>query len=104
MDLASSSHPTAESSQSPFYHRNSSSSDEDGLREVREDELEDLEMGNIQLDDNNVALEPENAPVAANHLNPRFNGNWEGEQSGLAKLIGLYVLKMIFLTFQTFFS
>lgn len=89
MDLASSSHPTAESSQSPFYHRNSSSSDEDGLREVREDELEDLEMGNIQLDDNNVALEPENAPVAANHLNPRFNGNWEGEQSGLAKLIGL---------------
>lgn len=81
---SSSTPPRAEA----LRRRDSSSSDEDGLREVRLDELEDLDLPPIELP---PALQPPQEPLAANQLNPHFNGNWEPEQSTLAKRIGTYV-------------
>ena len=71
-----------------LVRRDSSSSDEDGLREVLPEELEDLEVGGADIP---VPLEIPGEQLAANQLNPRFNGNWEPDQSTLVKRIGLYV-------------
>lgn len=94
MNIASSSQGGGDSHPFPFQRRDSSSSDEDGLREVRAEELEDMEMGNFGQHEEAVALDIDNAPIAPNEANPRLNGNWESEQSALAKLIGMCVLEI----------
>lgn len=82
---ALSSSPSAASS---LASRDSISSDEDGLREVLAEELQDLEEGGLpQLDANDA----EALALAANQQNPRFNAAWDRDQSGIAKKLGMYV-------------
>lgn len=97
--------PVASSSFSggaPSNRRDSSSSDEDGLREVSPEELEALEMEDLsQLD----PAAPNAAPVApANPQNPHFNGTWDRDQSGIAKKLGLCVTEPRKVACKLFFS
>jgi len=80
----------------PLDRRNSSSSDEDGLREVLPEELEDLEMGHVDQLEPQVVLDLGEDAVAANQVNPQFNANWEPEQSSIAKKLGMYVEETAF--------
>lgn len=77
--------------QFPLIRRDSSSSDEDGLREVLPEELEDLELGNVGHNEPQVPLDLPADGAAANEVNPHFNANWEPEHSGIAKKLGMYV-------------
>ena len=89
MSAVASSSNAGASRPAPFVRHDSSSSDEDGLREALPEELEDLEL-NAQ-DNDQVVLELPAGTLAANEANPHFTGNWEHEQSGIAKKIGMYV-------------
>lgn len=79
---------SSSSSASSFARRDSFSSDEDGLREVQPEELQDLEEDGLpQLD----AIDAAPPVLPANQLNPRFNAAWDRDQSGIAKKLGMYV-------------
>ena len=98
MSTASSSFNGQNWPQFPIGRQDSFSSDEDGLREVLPEELEDLELGNASQHEPQVALDLPDDGAAANEANPHFNANWEPEHSGIAKKIGMYVKKNAFIS------
>ena len=90
MDISLPSISNAISAGLNFNHRDSMSSDEDGLREVQPEELEDLDMQDLNPMGPQDASDP---ALAANQQNPHFNATWDRDQSGIAKKLGVYALQ-----------